>query len=332
MYASFSVGKLKEELASRRISTAGLVEKSDFVAVLESYDREKLDAPVAQPKTCGMCATPASLICARCHGVVYCTVSCQRKHWPEHKRSCIEACSQRSAASPQPSSDMSRLSTDEKAAVASFAQTSIERARSAAAGLELSPTNELMAGVLTNTLTAEQCVVLLRAGANPNAVAQPAMLMTPGGVKMMDRVKELLGARQRDSNAMAPLVSLMMNHATVLRAAAYHGNAPLIVALVGGGAAIDAAPSPDRYTALHTAVEARRLDAARALLEAGASLAPFVTSGKTALEMAQLQDTPAVRELPSGMRLESDPSLDRPSSRDMVKLLRQYTASRLSKE
>ena len=66
---------------------------------------------------------------------------------------------------------------------------------------------------------------------------------------MMERVKELLGARQSDSTTMSHLLGLLMNYATVLRAAAYHGNSPLIVALLNGGAAIDAAPSPDRYHA-----------------------------------------------------------------------------------
>ena len=105
---------------------------------------------------------------------------------------------------------------------------------------------------------------------------------------MMERVKEHLGARQSDSTTMSHLLGLLMNYATVLRAAAYHGNSPLIVALLNGGAAIDAAPSPDRYHA----------GSMRTLLDAGASLAPFVASGMTALEMAQLQDMPAERGLP----------------------------------
>lgn len=42
-----------------------------------------------QPKlVCGYCENPAIRVCSRCCLVRYCSVKCQRTHWPAHKKVC----------------------------------------------------------------------------------------------------------------------------------------------------------------------------------------------------------------------------------------------------
>ncbi len=53
----------------------------------EDYMNEYLDAI---KHTCASCKTAGDdlKVCTRCKGPRYCSVACQRKDWPEHKRVC----------------------------------------------------------------------------------------------------------------------------------------------------------------------------------------------------------------------------------------------------
>lgn len=42
---------------------------------------------------CASCGKPASLRCARCKSVHYCSKECQKADWPSHKRSCVASAS-----------------------------------------------------------------------------------------------------------------------------------------------------------------------------------------------------------------------------------------------
>ena len=40
------------------------------------------------PRVCAVCKGPASLLCARCRKVAYCSTECQKADWPSHKAIC----------------------------------------------------------------------------------------------------------------------------------------------------------------------------------------------------------------------------------------------------
>lgn len=37
---------------------------------------------------CAVCGNPGTKKCSQCKAVFYCSTECQRKHWPEHKKTC----------------------------------------------------------------------------------------------------------------------------------------------------------------------------------------------------------------------------------------------------
>ena len=39
---------------------------------------------------CGFCGAAASVKCSKCKAVFYCDRNCQKRHWKEHKKSCVE--------------------------------------------------------------------------------------------------------------------------------------------------------------------------------------------------------------------------------------------------
>lgn len=43
-----------------------------------------------QGNTCSQCTNPASSRCSQCRLVHYCSVACQRNHWPLHKLTCTK--------------------------------------------------------------------------------------------------------------------------------------------------------------------------------------------------------------------------------------------------
>jgi hypothetical protein len=44
--------------------------------------------PVVEGMSCLLCGKPASMRCSRCRRVFYCGAACQKKAWPEHKKTC----------------------------------------------------------------------------------------------------------------------------------------------------------------------------------------------------------------------------------------------------
>ncbi|KAG2393367.1 hypothetical protein C9374_006898 [Naegleria lovaniensis] len=44
----------------------------------------------SESNTCNTCGKPATSKCSQCKSVFYCSVECQKKNWPEHKKTCVK--------------------------------------------------------------------------------------------------------------------------------------------------------------------------------------------------------------------------------------------------
>ena len=73
---TLSVAALRGRLEQLRVSSAGLLEKSELVG------------RVAEAEAEAAARVPLLLACSRCRAVFYCNAACQRAHWAAHKTAC----------------------------------------------------------------------------------------------------------------------------------------------------------------------------------------------------------------------------------------------------
>lgn len=316
LYSSLSIEKLKSEVASRRIEASGLSSQADLISALEAYDREQ---PLALSRACGACGAAAGLRCARCRSIAYCSAACQRSHWTSHKRTCVETCSAKTAtasgAAPFDAGMWSQSAIDARAPFVS----AFVAAAHAAPDVPFSPTMELRAIVLEGSdPTGARCRALCARGADPCAPA-PNMMLTEA-IKMAVRVSKNTSDKNQSQHS-----CLVANHATTLRcAAALNEFGALRAMLAVPGIDVDATSgAPDKYTALHAAIERRNYSVAKMLLDAGANPMAYITSGESAIELASLLGAPPLFRTPLGLPCSSIPT-NGITGKALVTLLKRY--------
>jgi tetratricopeptide (TPR) repeat protein len=86
--SSMGIKAIRQELESMGIDTKSFIEKSDFVNALLAARNQRQ----ARCADCGdVAGEGVSLkMCKACMSVKYCNATCQKNHWPKHKKLCKE--------------------------------------------------------------------------------------------------------------------------------------------------------------------------------------------------------------------------------------------------
>ena len=275
---------------------------------------------------CHVCGVPSSLMCSRCKAATYCSQTCQRAAWRDHKLLCVSieqarpttnefgcSCCNGARAAPPPRSL--------RAASAAGDVTLVRALVAAGAGLEDGGPRHTALYLAATAGHATVVQVLCVAGARTDGALVAAAVHcegiaigAPGGAAARARsvavANALLahGARVTSSALqyacqfdVLALVALLVEHGasvngrltngfTALMVAAESASLPLVELLLEHGADTHATEPKHGWTALHYACtcsrEAGDADKIRALLEAGARPDVASVTGSTPLWLA----------------------------------------------
>lgn len=97
---------------------------------------------------CGGCGSPqAAMRCAKCQGIMYCSVECQKKNWKLHKQLCR-------GAKPQPTDGSSNGDSNGAPPVVSFPATTNRRLDGRLYGASLQASAHVLQGLGVSSATA----------------------------------------------------------------------------------------------------------------------------------------------------------------------------------
>jgi hypothetical protein len=71
-----------------RFLTCSIKCEKELSPMIKSELGSIIDKNVSNKSLCKICNKPGDSKCARCKKIHYCSVECQKKDWPEHKKYC----------------------------------------------------------------------------------------------------------------------------------------------------------------------------------------------------------------------------------------------------